>query len=202
MPKSVGNTIACREQAVFTGSGKTLRIREDEIQFRGYDQDDKGSFHKRTTDRIEFEWLQAPGQGRTQRANSVWIPAQQFQIELEIAMVPRFKEKMASSSRQQIQHIIGRELHDPVSSIEQCTVYSHLKTGSVCALAAASTAWKSGLRRGPLCEGEKDNLRTGAVPFHFARLRAKGRSRFDVAEDGGEDLIESAAVELEKLLDR
>jgi hypothetical protein len=33
-------------------------------------------------------------------------------------------------------------------------------------------------------------------------LRAKGRSRFDVAEDGGEDLIESAAVELEKLLDR
>jgi hypothetical protein len=37
--------------------------------------------------------LQAPGQGRTQRANSVWIPAQQFQIEPEIAMVPGFKEK-------------------------------------------------------------------------------------------------------------
>jgi hypothetical protein len=43
-------------------------------------------------------------------------------------------------------------------------------------------------------------VRARAVPFHFARLRAKGRSRFDVADDGGEDLIESAAVELEKLL--
>jgi hypothetical protein len=45
-------------------------------------------------------------------------------------------------------------------------------------------------------------VRTGAVPFHFAELPAKGGGWFDVADNGGEDLIESAAVELEKLLDR
>jgi hypothetical protein len=45
-------------------------------------------------------------------------------------------------------------------------------------------------------------VRTNAVPLHLAELGAKGGSWFDVADDGGEDLIESAAVELEKPLDR
>ena len=47
----------------------------------------------------------------------------------------------------------------------------------------------------------RTTVRTGAVPFHFARLRAKGGSRLDVADDRSEDFIERAAVEFEKLLD-
>jgi len=34
-------------------------------------------------------------------------------------------------------------------------------------------------------------MKTRAVPFHFAELRAKGGSRFDVADHSGEDFIES-----------
>lgn len=45
-------------------------------------------------------------------------------------------------------------------------------------------------------------MRACAVRFDFAQLRAQRRSRFDAADDGSEDFIEGAAVELEKLLDR
>lgn len=41
----------------------------------------------------------------------------------------------------------------------------------------------------------------GTVPLDFAQLRAKGGSRFDIADDGGEDFIERAAVELHKLIE-
>ena len=48
----VGNAIACREKAIFTGFGEALRIREGYIQFRRYDQCDKSSLYERAADRV------------------------------------------------------------------------------------------------------------------------------------------------------
>jgi hypothetical protein len=62
-------------------------------------------------------------------------------------------------------------------------------------------SWEAGLRRGPLRGGEKDNREGRCRPIPLAELRTKGGSEFDIADDGGENFIERAAVELKKLLD-
>jgi hypothetical protein len=54
-PESVWKAIPRRKKVVRTVLSKALRIREGEIEFRGYDQGDKSPFHERTTNRVELE---------------------------------------------------------------------------------------------------------------------------------------------------
>lgn len=85
--------------------------------------------------------------------------------------------------------------------LSSVTVYFHVKPACV-AVSSKRGRKKRASDEARRAKERRTAARAGAVPFDFAELGAKGGRWFEVADDGGEDLIESAAVELEKLLDR
>jgi hypothetical protein len=89
-----------------------------------------------------------------------------------------------------------------VSSIQQCTVDSQVQAEQCMRAAERQRGIEQRASDEARCaEERRTTVGAGTVPLDFAELRAKGGSRFDIADDGGEDFIERAAVELQKLIE-